>query len=164
MAVSRNAVMCQMSKKTVKVIGSSSGSSAVTSGYRRHSDTRILKTPFPSIPGLAKITSFRRLRDWLGMSLEDVAKLTGYHKSTVAAWQAGRRAAPQEALDKLAARVATRLTHYIGHDVRIIGAKVIVNSPLHVQAWTWCENCGAEYQMKRSTDRYCAKCREEKRR
>ena len=113
---------------------------------------------------LHKVRNLKAARYWLGLSLNQLAKLikpTGdrpqrsVSKSLIAKWENGTRTPSEEQITRIGQLVANKLTHDFGFT---IGVKVKVNSPWHITAWRMCVVCHKFFEMKRDTSRRCARC------
>ena len=106
----------------------------------------------------------RKVRLWLGLSLADmgreVARLAErervYDRRTVFGWERGKPMGQIER-DAYGIQVANKLSAELG---RIVGVKLIANSPWHVTAWTACRKCGSWFELHRSRDIHCPECRQ----
>lgn len=112
-----------------------------------------------SLGVLRNLTTLKRVREWLGLSLEEAGKLCSVSGSSIADWQSGHRVMPRSAIEKIGTLIANRLTKELGREV---GVKVETNSPWHITAWTRCVECRAFFNMRRSRDRRCEACRDKR--
>jgi hypothetical protein len=110
------------------------------------------------------LTGPKPVREWLGFTLAkhgaELARLTGrtrpFDRRTVFGWENGKPMA-REIVDAYGVLIANKLTADLD---RIVGVKLIVNSPWHVKAWTACATCGHWFELHRARDRRCPECRQ----
>ena len=102
---------------------------------------------------LRHVRSPRNVRAWLGLSLADVgreiARLTtrprAYDKAAVWHWEQGGVMTAQ-AREAYGVLVANKLTAQLG---RVVGVKLVANSPWTITAWIRCATCGAWFELRR---------------
>ena len=112
-----------------------------------------------SIGDLKKIRGLKTLREWLGLSLSQIADQTGVSRAAVCNWQRGSNSISQKGLDFLTDMVAKRLSYQAEYS---INARITVNRLWRVNAFAACVECGKSFEMKRITSRRCARCIKEK--
>jgi hypothetical protein len=103
-----------------------------------------------------------KVRAWLGLSLADVgreiARLTkrprAYDKAAVWHWEQGG-VMTDEVRQAYGTMVANKLTVQLG---RVVGVKLVANSPWTITAWTKCKDCGEWFELKRRSQKRCANC------
>ncbi len=111
---------------------------------------------------LRRINSPEKARTWLGHSLADVgreiARLTGrprpYDKAAVWHWEQGGVMA-DEVRQAYGTMVANKLTAQLG---RVVGVKLVTNSPWVLTAWTKCKDCGGWFELKKRNQKRCDNC------
>jgi hypothetical protein len=104
----------------------------------------------------------KNARAWLGLSLADVgreiARLThrprAYDKAAVWHWEQGG-VMTAEVREAYGVMVANKLTAQLG---RVIGVKLVANSPWFLTAWTRCAICGAWFELRRCNQKRCEAC------
>jgi hypothetical protein len=115
---------------------------------------------------LRKIHGLKDAREWLGMSLSDIAqhiKPSGNRQQThvtrqmIAAWQRGSRTMSRAQLDQVSALIAEELTYLARR--RTVGVKITVNSPWRVTAWGECKDCREWFEIPTIRAARCPKCR-----
>ena len=102
---------------------------------------------------LRHVNSPEKVRAWLGLSLADVgrevARLTGrrraYDKAAVWHWEQGG-VMTDEVRQAYGTMVANKLTAQLG---RVVGVKLVTNSPWTITAWTRCKDCSEWFELKR---------------
>ena len=113
---------------------------------------------------LHKMKNLKSARYWLGLSLNQLAKLiepTGdrpqshVSKSLIAKWENGARHPSLEQIRQVGVLLANRLTSDMN---RTVGVTIRANSPWHIHAHTQCCDCHRWFQMKRDTSRRCPRC------
>jgi len=102
------------------------------------------------------LKTLKKVREWLGLPLSGMASELGVSKSLVVSWQSGHRKITAEAIERIGVMIANKLSADLG---RIVGVKIVVNSPWRVTAWTQCARCREWFELQRSRDRSCEKCR-----
>ncbi len=118
-----------------------------------------METSLSSIKG---IKNAQKARNYLGLSLSELAaelsRLTGktVFRQLVCHWEAGRRKPSADMLKAYGVLIANRLSDNLG---RIVGVKMVVNSPWHVAAWTQCCDCGAWFELCHSLTKHCPRHR-----
>jgi hypothetical protein len=104
----------------------------------------------------------KNVRAWLGLSLADVgreiARLTrrprAFDKAAVWHWEQGG-VMTAEVREAYGAMVANKLTAQFG---RVVGVKLVANSPWTISAWTRCAICGAWFELRRCNQKRCEAC------
>jgi hypothetical protein len=104
----------------------------------------------------------KNVRVWLGLSLADVgreiARLTqrprAYDKAAVWHWEQGGVMTAQ-VREAYGVMVANKLTTRLG---RVVGIKLVANSPWTLTAWTRCVICGAWFELRRCNQKRCEGC------
>jgi hypothetical protein len=104
----------------------------------------------------------KNVRAWLGLSLADVgreiARLTrrprAFDKAAVWHWEQGG-VMTTEVREAYGGMVANRLTTRLG---RVVGVKLVANSPWTITAWTRCAICGAWFELRRCNQKRCEAC------
>lgn len=113
---------------------------------------------------LHKVKSLKMARYWLGLSLNQLARLiepTGdrrwshVSKSLIAKWENGARHPSPDQIQQIGVLIANRLTSDMN---RTVGVTIRNNSPWRIHAHTQCCDCRRWFQMKRDTSRRCARC------
>ena len=108
------------------------------------------------------VDSSRKVRTWLGLSLADVgreiARLTSrrraYDKAAVWHWEQGG-VMTDEVRQTYGMMVANKLTAQLG---RVVGVKLVANSPWTITAWTKCKDCGGWFELRRRNQKRCETC------
>ena len=111
---------------------------------------------------LRYVHSPKNVRTWLGLSLADVgreiARLTkrsrAYDKAAVWHWEQGG-VMTVEVREAYGVMVANKLTAQLE---RVVGVKLVANSPWTITAWTRCTACGAWFELRRCNQKRCACC------
>ena len=111
---------------------------------------------------LRHVQAPQNVRAWLGLSLADVgreiARLTqrprAYDKAAVWHWEQGGVMTAQ-VREAYGVMVANKLTTRLG---RVVGIKLVGNSPWTITAWTRCAICGAWFELRRCNQKRCAGC------
>ncbi len=104
----------------------------------------------------------KNVRAWLGLSLADVgreiARLTKcprtYDKAAVWHWEQDGVMTAQ-VREAYGVMVANKLTAQLG---RVVGVKLVANSPWTIMTWTRCTVCGAWFELRRCNQKRCACC------
>ena len=104
----------------------------------------------------------KNVRAWLGLSLADVgreiARLTrrprAFDKAAVWHWEQGG-VMTAEVREAYGAMVANKLTAQFG---RVVGVKLVANSPWTISAWTRCAICSAWFELRRCNQKRCEAC------
>ncbi len=108
------------------------------------------------------LTTPKKVRLWLGLSLADVgrevARLTArvrpYDRRTIFGWESSKPMGKAER-DAYGILIANKLSDELG---RVVGVKLITNSPWRVTAWASCANCGSWFQLSRARSTRCKAC------
>lgn len=103
------------------------------------------------------LKSIKRVREWLGMSLVEMAAAFSVSKGSVADWQSGHNPISEIRLRQLGQMIVNRLSNRIGRDD--IGLVIASNSPLSISIKARCIRCGAWFDLAHSKMRRCEKCR-----
>jgi hypothetical protein len=111
---------------------------------------------------LRHVHSPRNARAWLGLSLADVgreiARLTkrprAYDKAAVWHWEQDG-VMTVEVREAYGVMVANTLTVQFR---RVVGVKLVANSPWTITAWTKCMTCGAWFELRRRNQKRCELC------
>lgn len=109
-----------------------------------------------SISDLRHLDGLKKAREFVGISLDQVADMFKVSRGQVCAWQAGTRRMPREFIVGIGKLIAQRITDRLGRE---IGVKITVNSPWNVTPWAQCRHCRVWFELHRSTDRLCPDCR-----
>jgi hypothetical protein len=111
---------------------------------------------------LRYVHSPKNVRAWLGLSLADVgreiARLTkrprAYDKAAVWHWEQGNMMTAQ-VREAYGVMVANKLTVQLG---RMVGVKLVANSPWTLTAWAKCIECGTWFELRRRDRQRCEVC------
>ncbi len=111
---------------------------------------------------LRQVHTPKTARAWLGQSLADVGReiarltrrLRAFDKAAVWHWEHGGVMA-SEAREAYGRLIANKLSAMLG---RMVGIKLVANSPWTLSAWTQCVDCGAWFELRRRRQKRCDAC------
>ncbi len=111
---------------------------------------------------LRQVHTPKTARAWLGLSLADVGReiarltrrLRAFDKAAVWHREHGgvMTAEVREAYGRL---IANKLIAALG---RLVGVKLVTNSPWALSAWTQCADCGTWFELRRRQKKRCDAC------
>ena len=112
------------------------------------------------IYGLRDVTTPRKIREWLNLSLveagEELGRLTGhtpYAKQYIARIETRKRMS-DDMLYAYGVLIANRLSRLSGETIGV----TLHNSPIVITAWRSCRTCGKWYKVDRVRQTKCRRC------
>ena len=123
--------------------------------------------PQASVSPIGQLRTLRgpkALREWIGLSLADVAgeldrlvygesRQGLINKQKVDRWEHGSVISPK-VRKAYGVIIANELTDQLD---RVVGITLKANSPWRITAWAWCA-CGAPFELRRADRKRCPKC------
>jgi len=114
-----------------------------------------------SLPMLRHLTSLKRVRTFLGLSIDECARVLNVRSpGSITDWQSGRRVMSRSLIERLGMRIAARLSM---EQDRTVGVWIETHGAVwKVSAGTACKKCGEWFELDRARARLCKGCRVKK--
>ena len=115
------------------------------------------------LPDLRKSKNLRDVREWLGLSLSQMAselpktrgKKGHVSRAFVCLVQRGQRDLLPAQMEALSNLVKQQLSESRRDDIAI---QIVNNSPWHIKVMATCVSCGKTFELRRITSRRCPRC------
>ncbi|CAG1772720.1 hypothetical protein BAC2_02922 [uncultured bacterium] len=112
------------------------------------------------------LRSPKSVRVWLGFSQSDMGselarlmhKPSPFGKSTISEWESGKKPLSRSVIDVYGVLIANRVARLTKRP-NDVGIKLEINSPWHISVWSWCDQCGSEFEIDRANQSRCPNCR-----